>query len=570
MLAADEGGSAVPRRHTALVLYTFRDEHNCRFAVTVDSNPHARNPVKDAAEEIARRSGKQLHELDQHDFANLDHLLVERNERMRFDEAIHDIVNLDRAFESHDATATSYANFLKQLRVDLKAEGLSDDAFKHADTQTPEVVYAGDIRIDGTLPAATARALLDRIRAHPEDVKPFVPVQSPVAPSDLFEQIPAVRDVFNAPSVAGRWVPPANIEELKNALREEPTFAAALEAPENQPMLKKLVDAIAEVTLPTNYRGVSLQLQFPVTYGHVAHIAPINLWREKARDGEGADKPGKLRMGCLHQEATPISGKVWEGEVHTTFDTSAVHPSGVAPVAESIKFSGLPNVATILPCKYPDKIVPLTRAMAGPENGYPYGGTPRWHGDKGRFPQSRPFNSCSNTSYEAHMICNGKYPIYQSTLPELWTDKIGQIYGVDQAKIKTCSIGGTTYHAKDMLDLPFEIVGTMWPKVTIHSASLPSAVTCTFAPHHAPPVALAVGDNVRLPSSLFPRRFHAARFINPTKDMRLANGTPIKNGITYFADDIHQGIIYSNDKAGKKLDYWLSGIVDDDKSARGR
>jgi hypothetical protein len=51
--------------------------------------------------------------------------------------------------------------------------------------------------------------------------------------------------------------------------------------------------------------------------------------------------------------------------------------------------------------------------------------------------------------------------------------------------------------------------------------------------------------------------------------MRLANGTPIRNGITYFSHDIHQGIIYSNDKPGKKLDYWLSGIPDDGKFSVG-
>lgn len=559
MLPVEERSSVVPRTHTALVLYTFRDDCGSCLAVIVDGNPHARNPVKDAAEEVARRSGKQLYELDRHDLASVDHLLAERGERMGCDEAIHDVVNLDRAFETHEATATSYANFLKQLSEDIEIEGLLDDCINRGSIESPEVAYAANVHMDGSLPAETARALLERIRQHPEDVKPFMPLQSPVAQSDLFEQIPAVRDVFNAPSKAARWVPPASTEELKNALREEPTFAAAIDAPENQALLKKLNTAIASVVMPPNHRGVSLQLQFPVTYGHVAHIAPINLWREKGPDGA----LGRLRMGCLHQEATPINGKVWEGEVHTTFDTSAVHPSGVAPVAESIKFSGLPNVATILPCKYPDKIVPLTRAMAGPENGYPYGGTPRWHGDKGRFPRSRPFNSCSNTSYEAHMICNGKYPIYQSTLPELWTDKIGEIYNVDQNKIQTCTIGGTTYRTRDMLELPFEIVGAMWPKVTIHSASLPSAVACTFAPHHAPPAVLEVGSNLRLPSTLFPPRFRAARFINPTKDMRLANGTPIRNGITYFYDDIQHGIIYSNDRPGKKLDYWLSGVHDE-------
>jgi hypothetical protein len=111
-----------------------------------------------------------------------------------------------------------------------------------------------------------------------------------------------------------------------------------------------------------------------------------------------------------------------------------------------------------------------------------------------------------------------------------------------------------------MLHLPFDIVGAMWPKVTIHSATLPSAVPCTFAPEHPAPTPLEVGENLRLPDAVFPKHFHAARFINPVKDMRLADGTPIKNGITYFAEALRQGIHYSNDKPGKKLDFWLSGV----------
>ena len=556
MLPAHEGGSSVLRRHTALVLHTLRDEHGTCFAIVVDGNPLARNPVKDAAEALAQRMGKQLHELDQHDLISVERELATSGDSMNIGTAIHDVINLDRAFEAHHATATSYANFVKRLHNDLKSEGLLDDYADFASIYAPSVTYAEDAHYNGALPDETARALLAHIKQYPHEVKPFVPLQSPVAQSDLFEQIPAVRDVFNAPSIAARWSPPTSTEELKNTLRQEATFAAAIDAPENQAHLEKLFATIAKIDLPPNHRGVSLQLQFPVTYGHVAHIAPINLWREKNADGS----PGKLQMGCLHQEATPISGKVWEGEVHPTFDTAEVHPSGIAPIAESIKFTGLPNVVTILPCKYPDKIVPLTRAMAGRDNGYPYGGTPRWHGDKGRFPQHRPFNSCSNTSYEAHMICNGKYPTYQSTLPELWTGKIGELYGVDQSKIQTCTIGKTQYQIKDMLDLPFEIVGAMWPKVTIHSASVPSAVMCTFAPEHPAPLPLQVGVNLRLPDSAFPARFHAARFINPVKDMRLVDGTPIKNGITYSAEALKQGIIYSNDKAGKKLDFWLSGV----------
>ena len=556
MLPAHEGGSVIPRMHTALVLYTFRDEQGSCFAVTVDGNPRAQNPVKDAAEEIAHRLGKPLHELDRYDFDSVERELAGRGELMTTGEAIHDVINLDRVFEAHHAAVTSYANFLRQLYKDVASEGLLDDFTQNKIVDAPTVAYAADAQINGSLPADIASALLQQIKQHPDYVKPFIPLQSPMASSDLFAQIPAVREVFHAASVAGRWSPPITIDELKNTLRLEPTFAAAIDAPENKTRLAQLYAAIADTVLPPNHRGISLQLQFPVTYGHVAHIAPINLWREKSAD----EAPGKLQMGCLHQEATPISGMIWEGEVHPTFDTSAVHPSGIAPIAQSIKFTGLPNVTTILPCKYPDKIVPLARAMAGRDKGYPYGGTPRWHGDKGRFPQDRPFNSCSNTSYEVHMICNGNYPTYQSTLPELWNGKIGELYGVDQSKIQTCTIGKSTYRVKDMLDLPFEIVGAMWPKVTIHSASLPSAVACTFAPEHPAPTPLEVGVDIHFPGSIFPKEFHAARFINPVKDMRLTDGTPIKNGITYSADELRQGIIYSNDKVGKKLDFWLSGV----------
>ncbi|MDY7575923.1 hypothetical protein [Actimicrobium sp. CCI2.3] len=568
MLAAHEGGSALPRSHTVLVLHTFRDEHGCCFAVVVDGNPHARNAFKDAAEETAQRIGKQLHELGQPELAAVERKLALRGERMGREEAIHDLINLDRAFETHEATTTSYRNFLGTLGKDLEKEGLLDNDFNMNSLPTAQATYARNVRIDGALPGEIANALREQIKRRPDYVKPFIPLQSPVAPPDLFEQIPAVRDVFNAPSVAGRWSPPATTEELKNALRQESTFAAAVDAPENQARLDMLHKAITNTVLPPNHRGVSLQLQFPVTYGHVAHIAPLNLWREAGPDGTS----GKLQMGCLyqdarlqmgllHQEATPISGKVWEGEVHPTFDTSAVYPGGVAPIAESLKFTGLPNVTTVLPCKYPDKIVPLTRAMAGRDNAYPYGGTPLWHGDKGRFPPERPFNSCSNTSYEVHMICNGQYPTYQSTLPELWRGKIGELYNVDQRKIQTCRVGDKEYNVEDMLHLPFDIVGAMWPKVTVHSATLPSAVPCTYAPEHPAPTPLEVGDNLRLPDAVFPARFHAARFINPVKDMRLADGTPIKNGITYFADTLRQGIFYSNNKAGKKLDFWLSGIA---------
>jgi hypothetical protein len=568
MLPAHEGGSIVPRRHTVLVLHTFRDEYGCCFAVVVDGNPHARNAFKDAAEAMAQRIGKPLHELGQPEMAAIERKLAIRGERMGTGEAIHDLINLDRAFEAHEATATSYRHFLEPLRKDLETNGLLDDDINVAAMTSAQATYARDVQIDGALPRETENALRAQIKLHPEYVKPFVPLQSPVASPDLFEQIPAVRDVFNAPSIAGRWTPPATTEELKNVLRQEPTLAAAIDAPENQERLAQLHQAISNTVLPPNHRGVSLQLQFPVTYSHVAHIAPINLWREAGPD----DATGKLQMGLLHQEATPISGKLWEGEVHPTFDTSAVYPGGSAPITESIKFTGLPNVTTILPCKYPDKIVPLTRAMAGRDKAYPYGGTPLWHGDKGRFPPDRPFNSCSNTSYEAHMICNGKYPAYQSTLPELWRGKIGELYNIDQSKIQTCTVGNTEYRVEDMLHLPFDIVGAMWPKVTIHSATLPSAVSCTFAPEHPAPTPLEVGENLRLPDSAFPQHFHAARFINPVKDMRLADGTTIRNGITYFAEALRQGIFYSNDRAGKKLDFWLSGVVTpaQDGAARDR
>ena len=281
MLPPGEGGSSASGLHTALVMYTFRDEHGSCLAVVADGNPRAKNPVKEFVAGYAQRLGKLLHELGARDYARIDQQLAGRGEHASLDQAFYDIINLDRAFEAHHATVTRYDRFFDKLHKDMVKKGLHYSTARAIKTEPAVLAYAEGMRIDGKLPNAVAAALLDQIKRNPGAVKPFVPLQSPAASADLFEQVPAVQAVFNARSLAGIWAPPENIEELKDALRHEPTLVIAIDDPENQPRIAELFEKITAITLPPNHRGVSLKLQFPVTYGHVAHIAPINLWREQ-------------------------------------------------------------------------------------------------------------------------------------------------------------------------------------------------------------------------------------------------------------------------------------------------
>ncbi len=544
-LPQTEGSRNAPTEHTALVIGTFRDEHGTSYAAVVDNSHLAKNPITNLAESYANQHGKALHELDQTDRQNINHQLERNGNRGNFDQAMYRLINLDRAFEAHHASVTRHQNFLNNLQQNFEDEG-ADIPSRCFKAQSSELGYDKKSHIDGRMPDEIVQELRSQIKSDSKTVESFIPLTGPANNTDLFSQVPAVAEVFKANSVAGKWKPLDCVGELQNCLAQEPTFSEAVNRPENQPWLNQLFNKINAIKMPAGHRGIELPLQFPVTYGHVAHISPMSLWR---------DDNDKLQMALLHQEAIPIKGAVWEGQVYPTYDTAKDYPTGRAPVLESIKFTGMPNVTQVLPVKYPDKLAMLTEAMAGPENAYPYGGTPRWHGDKGRFPESRPFNSCSNTSYEAHKIMMGEYPIYKSTVPELWQAEIGEIYNIDQQKIAKAKIGGQEYGIEEMLTQPFEIVGAMWPQITINSASLPCAVPATYSTQQHKK-SLPVAENQPLPTDLFPDNYHGAMIINP-RGLTTQDGKEVERNVFYTPEEVG-GMSFSNDNPKKKLDFWVA------------
>lgn len=536
---------SAPTEHTVLVIGTFRDEHGSAYAVVADGDHLAKNPVTEFADAYAKQHGKSLQELDQADRQSISSQLQKSGKNVTFDQAIYRLINLDRAFEAHDAITTRHQNFLTELQKNFETDG-EDIPEQYFKAQNSEIGYFEKSSGEGQMPHDVTQELLSQIKNDPSTVEPFIPLMGPAAVTDLFIQVPAVAEVFKANSVAGKWKPLESVAELKNCLMQEPTFQAAVEKPENQAWLTQLYKKINAIKMPAGHRGIELPLQFPVTYGHVAHIGPMSLWR---------DDKDHLQMALLHQEAIPIKGAVWEGQVYTTFDTAKEYPTGRAPVLESIKFTGMPNVTQVRSVKYPDKLALLAEAMSGPDNAYPYGGTPRWHGDKGRFPEERPFNSCSNTSYEAHKIMMGEYPIYKSTVPELWQSEIGEIYNIDQKKIAKAKVGGQEYGIEEMLDLPFEIVGAMWPQITLNSASLPCDVPATYiTQQHKKP--LPVGTNQPLPADFFPEKYHGVMFINP-KGLIASDGAAIERNVHYTPEQVSE-IVFSNDNPKKKLDFWIA------------
>jgi hypothetical protein len=546
LLPKAEGGGTNPTEHTVLVTGTFRDEHGTCYAVVVDGNHLARNPVKSFAETYATQYGKALHELDHHDHHSINQQLAKNGDDAVFGQAMYRLVNLDRAFENHHATITRHQNFLNTLQLDCEKDGheISSECFQ---ARTSEVAYDQHSRIDGTIPDDVTHALVAQIKSDPEAVEPFIPLQGQAATTDLFTQVPAVEKVFNAPSMAGQWKPVENVAELKNVLQQEATFSAALDKPENQQWLNLLFNEINAQQLPAGHKGVELMMHFPVAYGMIAHLAIGSMWR---------DQEGKLQMGIHHQEAVPIKGSVWEGHIYSTFDVTSNYPTGPvahSAVEQSIKLTGMPNMKAV-PTRYPEKIVALVEAMSGTDNAYPYGGTPRWHGDKGRFPEDKPFTSCSNTSLEAHKIMQGEYPVHDATL-SLWKGELGTLYNIDYEKIKLTMIGGKEYSADTIGEQPFEIAGAIWAGVTPNSGSLPWPVPATHDTIRGK-MSLPIGEGHPLPLDAFPKTYHGAVFMNPN-GITTADGKPVLRNVFYTPLQI-EAMTYTVEQRMKQISFVAS------------
>lgn len=183
-------------------------------------------------------------------------------------------------------------------------------------------------------------------------------------------------------------------QEIQTALSKEPAFALFMDKPEGADFVEKLTVSInkkSEEMLPTD-RGMALTFRFDSAYGTAGHVALGSFWRDEA---------GTLCMGLCHQESVPGSEKkpIWTGVTYNTLDTSKEYLGGMAPVVESMKFSGLPSV-NIFPCPNPQAIVNTTKNISGVENSHPYGPTETWNNGKKWKYADKPFETCFNVTHK--------------------------------------------------------------------------------------------------------------------------------------------------------------------------
>jgi hypothetical protein len=239
-------------------------------------------------------------------------------------------------------------------------------AGKSADSKTADA--ARTAFLEGSLSAAEKDAWMQFIAQLPDSYT------SQVVPAAAWSQV--------------------SLQEIHTALAKEPAFAMLLDKPEGKAFVKQLTDTINKKTDEMSFtdRGMALSFRFASTYNNVAHTACASIWR---------DHTGALKMVIAHQESvvpTKANGNIHTGVVHDTFDTSSTYPTGVAPVVEAMKLTGMPTV-NVFPCPRPEAIEPVLASISGHENAHPYG-SGLWHGNKGTLPKDRPFETCFNVTHK--------------------------------------------------------------------------------------------------------------------------------------------------------------------------
>lgn len=192
------------------------------------------------------------------------------------------LINLTIAIEYDEAIRTRYANYLTYIATTEASKTPNELVY----LPPRQITYSPKSRFGVKIPEITIRVLCDKIKASPKNT--FVPcsLSGPAAPTDPFIQNPEVATVYNTPSVAGEWAAPESEEELKATLRI--AFGNAVDQTVNGPWITALFNETRNNQMPMGHRGLELTLHFPVAYGHVAHIAPASLWRER----HASDKPG--------------------------------------------------------------------------------------------------------------------------------------------------------------------------------------------------------------------------------------------------------------------------------------
>lgn len=206
----------------------------------------------------------------------------------------------------------------------------------------------------------------------------------------------------------GAWRSP-NSDELKAALRNDAVLGAALARETNDDVdrwVNGLSGALASRSPSgTSLPGAALILRFKSAYGSVHHIATGTVWR--APDG-------RLRMAFLHQESIPDVGPdgkrpgTFSGVIYDRFDTRADHPDGVAPVDESVRLAGLPDV-NVRPVALPQSLPKIARLLREHIGRHVYAASPAWPGvmDTGAHGRT-PYATCftiAELTYAA--LCGG-------------------------------------------------------------------------------------------------------------------------------------------------------------------
>lgn len=546
MLPDEQGGSVYTHHHTTLVTAVLRDPiSGLRVAVLADGNDLARNPLKAEAEARAKAQGKSLVELDEHDFQQIDAKIAQQRPGDSLKRSFFRLVDLDQTLAHHRTTQENLLVSADRLASSGTSSAVDKLLGRNSvpPITTSEIVFAKGTKVDGRMSEDTKAQLLKLVRGNPALVErpgDWGPellqaagqaAQAQPIPStrDVLALNPALMAAFNAPSTAASWKPLASVDEVRAELAHEPTFATHLDTPEGREWCDKLFKKINahSRTMSENDKGIELIARFKSTYGTNHHVAIGALWR---------DDSGKLRMGVVHQESVPVDKKNWQGHVYRTFDTANDYPGGIAPVAESMKLAGLPDIK-VLSCSQPDKIVATGKAMEGAQNAAPYGPYQTWAaGDKGRFSADKNFMTCFNVTADVHDVINGTRPHYRPLLPELLR-AIGPLTNTSPKTFETVKIRGEQYRLHEIKDLPFQVgagiflaLGKAWGEdgewdVTSPRATLPGRVK------------LLAGKDVALPEDALPAGATGAKILNP-RGLATGEGKQVERERVYTREEI--------------------------------
>lgn len=347
-------------------------------------------------------------------------------------------------------------------------------------------------------------------------------------------QLSAGRPVAGEP--AGAWRVPER-HELRAALDSDAVLRGAL-ARESRDEAERWVGALQQALrehgdrLPPDRSGVELTLRFRAAYGSVHHIATGTLWR---------DPQDRLRIAFLHQESLPdvdATGRrpgTFTGRLYDGFDTRRDHPDGIAPVEESVKLAGLPDV-NVRPIARPQALPEITRLLRERADRHVYAPSPGWPGVQAAAAGGRDlYATCFTIAELAHDALSGR-PLAFPRDHDLGRTvrRLAPLTCIGPERFVTVGRPATPLHeAFRGTDARFQAsafmqLGTTWGQ------DCPWSVTGTRAVR-ALGLALEAGERLTDATGLR-GEWHALKFAAPPQGLTL-DGRPVLPGVTYLRAD---------------------------------